>query len=75
MIQDPLLTALLELDAALNPPVELIVGGGYGLFLKQLYLKENRDIQTFFPFDNLPAARTILFPAGLKESWEASPSY
>lgn len=58
MTQDPLLTALLELDAALNPPIKLIVGGGYGLFLKQLYLKENRDIQTLFSFDNLPAART-----------------
>jgi len=58
MEQDPLLTALLELDAALAPPIELTVGGGYGLFLKQLFLKENGHIQTLFAIDELPQART-----------------
>ena len=58
MTQDPLLTTLLELDAALNSSIEFTVGGGYGLFLKQLYLKENRNIRTLFPFEDLPAART-----------------
>ena len=37
MSHDPLLTTLLDLDAALESQ-ELTIGGGYGLYLKQLYL-------------------------------------
>lgn len=56
MDRDPLLTTLLDLDAALQNR-QLIVGGGYGLFLKQLYLQEHDDIQTLFPHST-PQART-----------------
>ena len=55
---DPLLTTLLDLDAALNGSIKLIVGGGYGLYLKQLHLKKNGSIQTLFPIAQLPVART-----------------
>ncbi|MCE9556894.1 MAG: hypothetical protein K8T91_26400 [Planctomycetes bacterium] len=58
MTADPLQTALLDLDAQLAGAVELIIGGGYGLFLKQLYLQEHRDIKTLFPLDDLPSPRT-----------------
>jgi hypothetical protein len=36
----------------------LIIGGGYGLYLKQLYLIELPEIQTFFRLQDLPEART-----------------
>lgn len=58
MDEDPLLTTLLDLDAALESSIQLIVGGGYGLYLKQLYLKDNSGIRTLFPVDRLPTART-----------------
>lgn len=51
MDEDPLLTTLLDLDAALESSIQLIVGGGYGLYLKQLYLKDNSGIRTLFPVD------------------------
>lgn len=38
MADDPLLTTLLDLDAALNWSQRLIIGGGYGLYLKQRYV-------------------------------------
>jgi hypothetical protein len=57
MARDPLLTTLLDLDAAV-PSQQLIVGGGYGLFLKQLYLKDNPQIRTLFSPTALPIART-----------------
>ena len=57
MVRDPLLTTLLDLDAALESQ-ELIIGGGYGLYLKQLYLKQNPQIRTLFPPNALPSART-----------------
>ena len=37
MPANPLLTTLLDLDAALHEQ-ELIIGGGYGLFLKQTHI-------------------------------------
>lgn len=58
MAQEPLLTTLLDLDSALNSPQKLIIGGGYGLFLKQLYLRDNPQIRTLFTVDALPSART-----------------
>lgn len=58
MPQEPLLTTLLDLDAALNFPQKLIIGGGYGLFLKQLYVKDKPQIRTLFGVDALPSART-----------------
>jgi hypothetical protein len=57
MARDPLLTTLLDLDAALQSR-ELIIGGGYGLYLKQLYVKQNPQIRTLFPPSILPSART-----------------
>ena len=58
MAQEPLLTTLLDLDSALNSPQKLIIGGGYGLFLKQLYVRDNPQIRTLFGADALPIART-----------------
>jgi len=58
MAEDPLLTTLLDLDGELNSSIELIVGGGYGLYLKQMHLNRNRAIRTLFLIDQLPAART-----------------
>lgn len=55
--RDPLLTTLLDLDAALGDR-DLMIGGGYGLYLKHLHLKENPQIRTLFPLDRLPTART-----------------
>ena len=57
MAQDPLLTTLLDLDAALSPQ-KLIIGGGYGLYLKQLYVSNNPQIRTLFAVNDLPSART-----------------
>lgn len=57
MAQDPLLTTLLDLDAALSPQ-KLIIGGGYGLYLKQLYVSDNPQIRTLFAVNDLPTART-----------------
>jgi hypothetical protein len=58
MVDDPLLTTLLDLDAALGSKAPLILAGGYGLYLKQLYLTENSRIQTLFAPGDWPAART-----------------
>lgn len=58
MTNDPLLITLLDLDRSLNLPGKLIIGGGYGLFLKQLYLNENPQIRTLFPPSKMPVART-----------------
>lgn len=58
MTQEPLLTTLLDLDSVLKPSQKLIIGGGYGLFLKQIYAQDNPQIRTLFSFDALPDART-----------------
>ncbi|MEX1027716.1 MAG: hypothetical protein WD049_06885 [Candidatus Paceibacterota bacterium] len=58
MSDDPLLTTLLDLDAALDSTPPLIIGGGYGLYLKQLYLGDHPGIPTLFPHGDLPEART-----------------
>ncbi|MEY2725148.1 MAG: hypothetical protein RLZZ458_1015 [Planctomycetota bacterium] len=57
MAHDPLLTTLLDLDSALSPQ-KLIIGGGYGLYLKQLYVSNNPQIRTLFAVTDLPTART-----------------
>jgi len=57
MAHDPLLTTLLDLDAALSPQ-KLIIGGGYGLYLKQLYVSNNPQVRTLFAVNDLPSART-----------------
>lgn len=58
MAQEPLLTTLLDLDSALNSQQKLIIGGGYGLYLKQLYVRDNPQIRTLFAVNDLPSART-----------------
>lgn len=58
MKQNPLLTTLLDLDAELTGRVSLIIGGGNGLYLKQLYLQDHPEHRTLFPLSALPAART-----------------
>ena len=58
MAKEPLLTTLLDLDSALNSPKKLIIGGGYGLYLKQLYVRDNPQIRTLFAVSELPSART-----------------
>lgn len=57
MDRDPLLSTLLDLDLAL-PGIELILGGGYGLYLKQQYLAKTPQIRTLFAVSQLPVART-----------------
>ncbi len=56
MARDPLLTTILDIDAAL-PGRELIIGGGYGLFLKQTQLAK-AGVRTLFAASQLPVART-----------------
>ena len=58
MAPDPLLTTLLDLDAALAPESPLILGGGYGLYLKQQHLASRPEIRTLLPRTAWPAART-----------------
>ncbi len=53
MPANPMLTTLLDLDAAL-PKQALIVGGGFGLFLKQTYIANNPELRTLFPLASLP---------------------
>ena len=57
MTHDPLLTTLLDLDAALNDR-KLIIGGGYGLFLKHKHLNDHPERRTLFSPESLPTART-----------------
>ncbi|MFN3194033.1 MAG: hypothetical protein ACE361_26225 [Aureliella sp.] len=57
MDADPLLTTLLDLDLAL-PNIELSIGGGYGLFLKQQHLAKSEQIRTLLPLSAMPFART-----------------
>ncbi len=49
MGQDALLTTLLDLDHALGGKIKLLIGGGYGLYLKQLYLYQHPELTTLFP--------------------------
>jgi hypothetical protein len=58
MAQEPLLTTLLDLDSALHSPKNLIIGGGYGLYLKQLHIRDNPQIRTLFAESDLPSPRT-----------------
>lgn len=57
MVREPLLTTLLDLDAMLSDR-ELIIAGGYGLYLKQVYLKNKPETITLFSASALPTART-----------------
>jgi hypothetical protein len=54
---NPLITTVLDLDAALGGNAGLLLGGGLGLYLKQEYLRTT-GARTLLPFDRLPQART-----------------
>lgn len=55
--QDPLKQTLLDLHAILGSAVPLILGGGYGLFLRQDDLTRT-GARTLFPVNDLPENRT-----------------
>lgn len=57
MPADPLSITLLDLDAALGGGADLMVGGGFGLYLKQLHL-ERSAVRTLLPKSRWPQART-----------------
>ncbi|NBQ15996.1 MAG: hypothetical protein EBU31_15625, partial [Proteobacteria bacterium] len=57
MPADPLTITLLDLDAALGGGADLMVGGGFGLYLKQLHL-EKSGVRTLLPRSRWPQART-----------------
>lgn len=54
---DPLATTILDLDTALGGNADLLIGGGFGLYLKQLHL-EASDAKTLLPRSRWPRART-----------------
>ncbi|MCW5765170.1 MAG: hypothetical protein KIT68_04255 [Phycisphaeraceae bacterium] len=54
---DPLKQTLLDLHALLGSAVPLILGGGYGLFLKQSEVAR-AGVRTLFPREALPENRT-----------------
>lgn len=53
----PILTTVIDLNDALGGDAQLLLGGGLGLYLKQLHLDE-AGVRTLLPFDRLPRART-----------------
>ncbi|MEM7518933.1 MAG: hypothetical protein AAF368_18675, partial [Planctomycetota bacterium] len=57
MKTDPLITTILDLDAALGGGADLLVGGGLGLYLKQLHLERTGE-KTLLPRLRWPRART-----------------
>jgi len=57
MPSDPLTLTVLDLDAALGGNADLLIGGGFGLYLKQLHL-ERADEKTLLPRSQWPRART-----------------
>lgn len=58
MSMDALVTALLDLAHELpDLPTPLLVGGGFGLYLKQRHLEEADDLDTLIPGELWPPAR------------------
>lgn len=58
MSMDPLVTALLDLAHELPEfPRPVLVGGGFGLYLKQRHLEDSGDVQTLIPGELWPPAR------------------
>jgi hypothetical protein len=58
MNADPLMTTLIDLTRAMNrPDFKLILGGGFGLYLKQLHLQNQEEARTLFPGDLWPLPR------------------
>jgi hypothetical protein len=55
---DPLITTLIDLIQAIDlPDFKLILGGGFGLYLKQLHLQRNPGPPTILPGDLWPYPR------------------
>jgi hypothetical protein len=57
MPTDPLTITVLDLDAALGGGANLMIGGGFGLYMKQLQL-EKSGLKTLLPKSKWPQART-----------------
>jgi hypothetical protein len=58
MTPDPLITTLIDLVQTIDlPDFKLILGGGFGLYLKQLHLQRNPGVPTLFPGDLWPYPR------------------
>lgn len=59
MNSDPLITTVLDLLAVIGRAhFKLILGGGYGLYLKQLHLQNAQGTRTLLPGDLWPYPRT-----------------
>ncbi|HEY7119429.1 MAG TPA: hypothetical protein VH475_22750 [Tepidisphaeraceae bacterium] len=59
MNTDPLVTTILDLLAVMaRPKFKLILGGGYGLYLKQLHLQKAQGVRTLLPGELWPYPRT-----------------
>jgi len=54
---DPLTLTVLDLDAALGGNADLLIGGGFDLYLKQLHLEQSGE-KTLLPRSRWPRART-----------------
>jgi hypothetical protein len=55
MNADPLITTLIDLDRAIGQPsFKFILGGGFGLYLKQIHLQQ-ANAQTVLPGDLWPS--------------------
>jgi hypothetical protein len=58
MNPDPLIITLIDLVRAIGrPDFKLILGGGFGLYLKQLHLQRQPDLRTLLPGDLWPYPR------------------
>lgn len=58
MSMEPLVTALLDLAHELPKfPRPVLIGGGFGLYLKQRHLEEQPELQTLIPGELWPPAR------------------
>jgi hypothetical protein len=59
MNADPLITTLIDLNRAIaRPNFRLILGGGFGLYLKQIHLQQKAELRTLFSGDLWPFARS-----------------
>lgn len=58
MNTDPLITTLIDLDRAIaRPHFKLILGGGFGLYLKQIHLQQQAALRTLLPGELWPFPR------------------
>jgi hypothetical protein len=58
MNADPLITTLIDLDRAIaRPNFKLILGGGFGLYLKQVHLQRQATVRTLLTGELWPSPR------------------